>query len=115
MFKDLMVFDKQRNIKQAIGFYLAFLALGMVATIPFAVVFADDIAGGIKTGARIGIAMAILLAVVIAKQKQLLTQFGTIVTIVMAGALAAFGGMLLGLIPVAYLTTRERNNSESRD
>ncbi|MGI9345709.1 MAG: hypothetical protein ACR2PW_05545 [Gammaproteobacteria bacterium] len=44
MFKDLLVFDKQRSILQAIGFHLAFLVLGGGIAALFALFFADDFA-----------------------------------------------------------------------
>lgn len=63
-----------------------------------------------ETGLRLGyfaaVTFSLVLGFLVAKSKKILGNFVNWILIVIGGILALFGGALLGLIPVAYLTTR---------
>ncbi|MCL4365610.1 hypothetical protein M1437_00060 [Patescibacteria group bacterium] len=71
----------------------------------------NDAKIGFSSGLRIGVIVAIiaclLLSFLILKNKNRLSDPLSLVLFVLAGILAIFGGALLGLIPVAYLSTRK--------
>lgn len=117
MFKNLGNLGYQRNWKEAIGFYIVyFVAMVVVAAILGAMVAAIFLpasagrSGGFAMGVRLGLVMAIIATLVLSfsilAKKNLLHNFGFILLALLAGLLAVAGGGLLGLIPVAYLTTR---------
>jgi len=103
-----------RSAKQAIGFYILWLILivslaGLVsaAFFPF---FSNETSNfeaglGLKIGASFAIIADTMLAFWVLKSKKAFTFFNVLLAI-LAGVLSIFGGALLGLIPVAYLTTR---------
>lgn len=112
MFRNLTDFSYKRSLKEAIGFYLGYLLL---------IVLASMILGGVsglvlgdrstEVGFRIGNLVAVItvltLSFVILSKKDLLANFGMILVALLSGILAFFGGALLGLIPTAYLSTKE--------
>lgn len=117
MFKHLTDFAYKRNVKEAIGFYLAFLFLiillaGLLAGLIGLLAGQEE---SFKLGLRIGNIVAIVviigISILILKNKNLLGDFGYIILILLSGLLAYFGGGLLGLIPIAFLTTRESQES----
>src|SRR3990172_1890459 len=87
MFKNLTDFTYKRNRKEAIGFYIAYFIL---------IVLLGGLSGGI-------------VGLIINQQDSYAVGFrvGNIVLIPLSGLLAYFGGALLGLIFVTYLTTRD--------
>ena len=115
MFSELTNFGYKRTGKQAFGFYLAYLFLLMIigGILAFLLVPADvtsdseAFAAGAQVGARFVPIAVIILSVLILNAKKSLTEFKSILLVVLAGFLAILGGGLLGLIPVAYLTTTE--------
>jgi len=100
MFKDLTKFGTHRTTNQAIGFYIAYLIATMLVAMIAAGLFGAGASNSdaFATGVRIGSAVAILVSVGGGEFKNILIGL-------LAGILAYFGGGLLGLIPVAYLTT----------
>ena len=122
MFKDLLLFEKARTPKEAIGFYLAFLFfLGLLAgMLAFFIVpqdpsmsFEEQIQAGVIVGQYFGVIACLILSFVVLYKKKKLQSFGPLLVLVLSGFCAIFLGALLGLIPTAYLTTLESNNSEN--
>jgi hypothetical protein len=115
MFSNLAKFEIQRSGKQAFGFYISYLVLGILL---------GFVAGGIgglldpdhaqQAGFRAGNVSAIImccaLAITIASKKSLLSSFKNILIIVITAALSLLFGAIGGLIPVAYLTTAPKEN-----
>ncbi|KKQ80821.1 MAG: hypothetical protein UT02_C0002G0046 [Parcubacteria group bacterium GW2011_GWC2_38_7] len=120
MFKNLTKLGFKRTAKQAIGFYLAYLLLlllcaGLLGGI-LAVVLNDTnlIAQiSLKLGNIIAITVTLILSFFILKAKKLLGNFKYILVALLSGFLALFLGALAGLIPVAYLTTREKQENDN--
>lgn len=110
MFQHLTDFSFKRTPSQAVGFYLCYLLLiilaaGLVAGITSMINPAMD---SFEEGARVGgivavIAVTVLAILVVVKKK--LANFTHLLLIVVSGMLAVFGGGLFGLIPVAWMTT----------
>jgi hypothetical protein len=111
MFDKLSDFSYRRTSTEAVGFYLAYLVLTIILSIAASLLLApafrvDGFVSGYRIGNFMAIVVSLVLAFTILHRKQLLDNMGLILVAVLAGVLAYFGGGLLGLIPVAYLTTR---------
>ena len=117
VFNQLTNFAYQRNWKEAVGFYVAYLLLMIIVGAVLGGVGgnlfvspASDFSMGFNFGVRIGTVAAIVLTLVLCflvlKKKNLLNHFGFIILAILSGLLAVLGGGILGLIPVAYLTTK---------
>jgi len=119
MFKGLMDFSLTRTAKQASGFYLAYLLLGLlIAGLMGAVSqlitsafgsfgpqsFSQSFAQGTKVGALTGIPYTLILGIVSVVKKRIGFSFYLLVVLsaIIAGAL----GMVIGLIPIAFITSR---------
>jgi hypothetical protein len=106
---DVFKLSTSRSGFQAVGFYFCYLILfimcgGLVGAIACVIS-----GGGFDTGLRAGQVFAILacpsLAIAILKAKRKFT-FGYVVLALLSGVLAVYGGAILGMIPVSFLTTR---------
>ncbi len=113
MFKDLMVLEKQRTGKEAFGFYLAYLLLsvvvfGVVGGFIGALGAPSDFGEGFEQGRAIGgylpYPFSLVLSALVLFRKGHLKSFGFVLIGLCSGVLAS-GGTILGLVPVAYLTT----------
>ena len=117
MFKDLLVFEKQRTGKEAFGFFLAYLLFSgllvgiitsffstSVAPSGFAEGFEQGLEEGQAVGAYFYSVLSLALSALILFRKGHLKSFGFVLIGLCSGVLAS-GGTILGLVPVAYLTT----------
>jgi hypothetical protein len=118
MFKNLTNFSYKRTVKEALGFYLAYLFLIMILgglVGGFLGMIEKD--GGFDLGVRIGTTFAVIFSVslsfLILGKKKLLNNFGFILLALFSGLLAVFIGGLGGLIPAAYMTTRSEKQTDS--
>lgn len=112
MFKNLTDFGYKRNIKEAVGFYMAYLVLvmlvgGILGGILGVVMQNNTFGFGLKVGNVIGVITSLGVSFLILKEKKLLGNFGFILIALLSGLLALFIGGLGGLIPAAFLTTRK--------
>ncbi len=107
MFKDLLVFEKERNIKEAFGFYLAHNLLGVCGGAMFGAIANKDFYESIIIGARFAVFFCLALCFIVLFKKNLLNNFGLILLAILSGTGAYLYGTLLGLIPVAYFTTKK--------
>ena len=119
MFKDLLVLEKQRTGKEAFGFYLAyFLVVGLLFGIILEFIFgasggASGFAEGFEQGFEEGQAVGayfnppfcLALSALVLFRKGLLKNVGFVLIGLSSGVLALLGGLILGLVPTAYLTT----------
>lgn len=111
LFKNLTDFSYKRTGKQALGFYLAYFVLIVIVGALIGGLASLSIGdASINLGVRYGNILAILVTVglsfLILNKKNLLDHFGYILLALLSGLLAFLGGALLGLIPVAYFTTK---------
>ena len=114
MFSDLMLFNKERTAKQAVGFYFAFLLMGMLAG-----GLAGFLLGGpsasYEEGQLIGwyfsVVVCLILSFIVLYQKGRLNEFGLVLLALLSGIGAALLGAMLGLVFTAYLTTKEIKSS----
>lgn len=113
MFKHLTDFGYKRNVQEAIGFYIVYLILivlagGIVGTITGLVVDASNAYNiSFSLGVLTAILITLTLSFFIITKKKKTSNYVFIGLALLAGVLAYFGGGLLGLIPVAYLTTKK--------
>ena len=108
MLQDLLDLGKQRTAKEALIFYIAYFLTYILAFLLF-----GGIIGGITQSPDLVMLLTNLLAVIfcswlsyqIISKKNLKGNILYIVLCISSGVGAYFTGTLLGLIPVAYLTT----------
>jgi H+/Cl- antiporter ClcA len=115
MFLNLAKYETERTGKEAVGFYLAYLFLGLMlgfatgfiagALNPENVKHAAFVAGGIFS-----VVYCVTLAILIAVKKSQTSSFQTLLIIGITAIASIFLGALGGLIPVAYLTTIPNKN-----
>jgi hypothetical protein len=115
MFKHLTNFGYERNKKEALGFYLAYLILFVligamvvviigVATNTVPTNFSDTFTKGEEVGAAIvGLGSATLSILILSAKKE--SRYGFVLLALISGVLCLFGGGLFGFIIPAYFTT----------
>ncbi len=114
MFKTLADFSFDRTKKQAVFFYLVYAVLSLLtvfmAGVSVAIVFPASITSAFVSPQGIGIVCVMILTTslsfIIIKQKGLLKQFSSVVFLFLTLALAFVGGVFLGMLVPAFLTTR---------
>ena len=111
MFRFIGDFKRQRSAIEALGFYVFYLVVGVVASaLTGYIAFLIDPSVGFAEGLRIGNGVAIIVSFVlsfaIARAKGRLDHAGYLAAIVVSGVGGALGGVLLGLILPAFLSTR---------
>ena len=110
MFSDLMLFNKERTAKQAVGFYFAFLLILMLAG-GLASFLMGGPSVGFEEGYHIGwyfsVVCCLTLSFIVLYQKGRLNEFGLVLLALLSGVGAVFLGASLGLVFTAYLTTKE--------
>lgn len=110
MFKDLTNLKLRRTGKEALGFYIAYLVFTILAAVIVSGVLGAFSGNGaqfsVGSDTLTGIVVCLVLSYLIVKKKKLTSNFANLLLILLSGALAYYGGGLLGLIPVAYLTTK---------
>ncbi|MEK9180762.1 MAG: hypothetical protein AAB871_00835, partial [Patescibacteria group bacterium] len=68
---------------------------------------------GVRVGQIVAIICSLILGFTILKSKELLSNFLYILLVLLAAVLAYFGGALLGLLPIAYLTTLKSKSAST--
>lgn len=112
MFMKLTELGFKRTPTQAVGFYIVYLILIVVlaglsgGVVSLVAGKADDIEFGAAVGLLIAVAMCLGLGYQVLTKRRLTGQMLYILLVLLGGVLAYVGGGILGLIPVAYLTTR---------
>lgn len=123
MFKNLTDFSFRRSGKEAVGFYLAYLLVGLIVggiggavagLQAGATTFSEGLKLGLKIGPIIAMVYSIAISLTVLLQRKLYTGFGYIVLVLCSGLFAAFGGLLLGLLVPAFMTTRDAGSSEEQ-
>jgi hypothetical protein len=108
MFSKLFDFRLKRTAKQAFGFYVVYLLLLLLVAMLLGgivgIISGQGFQAGLKVGQLMAIIVCLVLSFVILNYKKSLSPSNVILAL-LAGILAMLGGGLLGLIPVAYLTT----------
>lgn len=123
MFQKSFDFGYQRNFKEALGFYITYLFLTILLTGPIGGMIRTFIGSegsilsatlfAMRMGTLIaGVITSLILSFLILKEKNLLSDFKYIGIGLISGILALLGGGLLGLLPVAFLTTLEKKPEE---
>lgn len=114
MFKGLTTFEMARSPLQAFGFYIFYFVIGVligavVGALGSAVMHAETQQAAFDEGLRWGTIFAVpyvlAIALTIVVKKKL--GPGYYVLAVVCGLLGLAGGALLGLIPAAFMTTRQ--------
>lgn len=116
MFSQFSDLKSKRSGWQAFGFYLFYLILLMIGggalsffLAPFsnAVTEAEAFEFGAMIGARFAMIAIPVLTYLVIKAKGYASDFSYLLVVVLSLILAILAGGLLGLIPVAYITTFE--------
>lgn len=112
MFKNLVDLGYKRTPKEAIGFYLAYLLLNIVIGAVLGGVFhsGNSISSSFSSGVLIGqygtIITQLIIGILILSKRKRYKSFTYIIIVLLSILLSEFGGALVGLIPLAYLTTK---------
>ena len=122
MFNSLFNLGLRRTDKQAFGFYLVmFLFMFVIVGIILCLAITAGAAGEqdiIQFANTIGIPivalLASILAIAIVHAKGLFKSPYCILMILLTMLLSLYGGVLLGLIPVAHLTTRSSESTSQQ-
>ncbi|MEC7865298.1 MAG: hypothetical protein VYD02_00120 [Pseudomonadota bacterium] len=124
MFKDLLLFEKERTPQEALGFYLAYLLLLLLlgGLLAFLIVphdpsktFAEEFQAGASVGWTTAVIFCLALSFMILYKKKKLQDFGLVLIGISSGICAILLGGLLGLVPTAYLTTVKNYNNEEKE
>ncbi len=89
------------------------LVLGALSVLASIIVFSgtetfkEGIALGIRVGTFVSLFMSTGLAFVVAKEKEILGEFQSVLLVLATAILAGLGGGLLGILIPAYLSTRD--------
>ncbi|EKD68242.1 MAG: hypothetical protein ACD_48C00012G0001, partial [uncultured bacterium] len=114
MFMKLTDFGVKRTVTQAAGFYIVYLILMVVVAgltggvVSLAAGKADDIEFGVTVGIVVAVLMCLGLGYEVLDKKRLTKQMPMLLLVLLSGVLPYVGGGLLGLVPIAYLTTRPK-------
>lgn len=124
MFKKLTEFSYKRNWKEAIGFYLAYFLVGLIlAGIAGGLLiiiqsgvntFGEGFNAGLVIGQIVGVIYSLIISFAVLIQRKLYKNFGYVILVLLNGLLALFGGLLLGLIIPAFMTTRGATTTETQ-
>ncbi len=112
IFKNLTNFTYVRSPEEAIGFYLAYLLLylimgGIGGTIS-GLLFGADFYSALRIGAFLALIETLILCYFLLSSKKLYRSYADILIAIISLGFTAYGGGILGLIPLAYLTTRKK-------
>ena len=111
MFKNLFVFEKERNVKEAFGFYLAYLLLIILLGALLGGFLANGFEEGVAIGSYSAIGFCLVLSFTVLFKKNQQNNFGLVLVAFLSGPGAFLLGGLLGLVPTAYLTTKKDKSS----
>jgi len=116
MFHKLADLGFERRPLQAIGFYLSYLLANVIV---FGI--AGGLTGGVLglgieksfeigsyVGQTVGVLIDLVIAIAVVRKKEV--GFIGLLLVPLSGLLTFYGGAMLGLIPIAYLTTRPRSD-----
>ena len=121
MFQDLMVFSKQRTMKQAFGFYLFYLLLvallGAVINMWYfsffgnsGTTFSEGFNRGIELAQSYGLFINLLFCIIIGAlvlSGKKLVKPKYILVVLFGVLISLIGGSLFGLFPISYLTMKK--------
>lgn len=111
MFSNLTDLSYTRNFKQAVGFYIAYLILIVIAAALLGGLFGvvagnNSFDAGVNVGTYLAVIFSVTISFAILYKKKLIGNFVYLIIAIAAGVLALFGGGLLGIIPAAFLSTK---------
>ena len=128
MFKKLNDFSYERNWKEAVGFYLAYLLFGIILGFVFGFILGvflysagttHNFEANYEIGRRIGVSFYMIYILVIFAllliKKRMLNNFGYILLALLNVILSVFGGVIFGIIIPAFITTRKTNSQSQPD
>lgn len=115
MFKNLTQFSLKRSNKEALGFYIAWVIFIMILAM-----FAGGLLGlfssaekgesfdmGMRVGAITAIIVSGFMSFLVLKSKKRLSDFSSLVYILLSGVMGFVGGGLLGMLIPSFLTTKD--------
>jgi len=111
MLTKLTNFNYKRTFLEAVLFYIAYLILLFLLTFSVAASLSSFIAEFYLDAHMAGVIIvtigSIILSFLILLEKNLLGNFPCLLTVLLAGFLAFLFGAFVGMIPVAFLTTKQ--------
>lgn len=117
MFQEIFKFSYQRNGLQAVGWYIVILVILLLVIAIFSALFGfggptnnwNEFISGMRFGVRIAVVAVLILGILLIKDRP--KNVKNVLLLLGAAAITAFLGAVLGLIPLAVLTTCPLSNS----
>ena len=124
MFKSLFDLSVKRKGLEIFGFYLVYSVLGAVAAgllcgfliavlHPEVETLDDSMQLALMYGPVMAILYGVVISIAIISAKNIFNSFHAVLLTIIAVPLLYFGGASLGMIPVAFLTSLDSNNTTS--
>jgi hypothetical protein len=116
--KFLFNFNYKRGVWGAIGFYFVYVILFFILTLVVGYFVSQGKSvseaqeAGMAAGRIMGIGFPTLIAFLVVFAKKLFKDPVTLVVALLTPVLAYFGAMIIGFLPVAFLTTRKPNTKK---
>jgi hypothetical protein len=118
MFDNLANFEFKRSKVQALVFYLVYGVLSFVTIFILAACLAllfpisqeSASSFGFGVGAIVACIICITLSFIILKKKEKMTNFSSIIYLILTLVLSLAGGVILGMILPAFLSTQEKTS-----
>jgi len=120
MFRHLFDFGYQRSALQAVGFYLAYVVMGILSGGVIGAVYAlafgtSDLGPLVWIAGTFAVAFVGLISFLVLQAKGRLGHPGPLVVGVLSVPAAILGGVILGFLFTAFLTTRPALHSADAD
>ena len=123
MFKRLLDLSVKRSGSQIFGFYLVYSFLGAFAAgiicgiiisvlHPETVTFEDAAHFGLLYGPAMAVIYGVIISLLIIKEKGIFNSFKAVLLTIASVPLLYFGGVSIGMIPVAFLTSLDSEKDE---
>jgi hypothetical protein len=119
MFKRLSDFGYTRTFREAVGFYLAYLLLLIIAGAVAAYLFGgvntfNNFYAGVDIGSVVAVIGSIIITYLVFQKKKSVGSFSSLLLSLLAGVLAMTGGAVLGLLIPAVITTTKAKGIKKR-
>ena len=107
MFKKLFDLGYKRNTTEALEFYLVYFVLILIGSaVVTYLIGAQDFQRGLRAGTFFAATIVLALSLVILSKRRLVSHLNYLLLGLFSVVLAVIGGALLGLIPLAVLSTK---------
>ena len=112
MFKRLFDLSVKRSGSQIFGFYLVYSFLGAFAAGIICGIIISVLHFGLLYGPAMAVIYGVIISLLIIKEKGIFNSFKAVLLTIASVPLLYFGGVSIGMIPVAFLTSLDSEKDE---